>query len=83
MKSIGIVREIDQLGRIVIPKELRRVYDIKEGEHMEILTDGDTIILRKFSHSCAFCNDSDELVSYKGKFICQSCLDKLNKRSKD
>ncbi len=82
MKSIGIVREIDQLGRIVIPKELRKVYDIAEGEHMEILTEGDAIILRKFNRSCVFCGEGDDLVNYKGKFVCRSCLGKLNDKSR-
>ena len=77
MKSTGIVRSIDQLGRIVIPSELRKVMDIAQDDRLEIFVDGQKIILRKFEYSCVFCDDSEDLVSYKGKMICPDCAKKL------
>ena len=77
MKSTGIVRSIDQLGRIVIPSELRKVMDISPDDKLEIFVDGQKIILRKFEYSCIFCNESEDLVSYKSKMVCPSCLKKL------
>ncbi len=80
MKATGIVRQIDSLGRIVIPKELRRVMKITdEKDSMEIFTEGDTIILKKYEPCCMFCNEADDLVEFKGHSICKSCLNELNK----
>lgn len=74
MKSTGIVRPIDSLGRIVIPKELRATLDIQEKDPVEIFTEGDTIILRKHTPSCIFCGNSKSLTIYKEKSICSDCL---------
>ena len=80
MKATGIVRQIDSLGRIVIPKELRRVMRITdEKDAMEIFTEGDTIILKKYEPCCMFCNEADDLVEFKGHSICKACLSELNK----
>lgn len=80
MKATGIVRQIDSLGRIVIPKELRRVMKITdEKDAMEIFTEGDTIILKKYEPCCMFCNEADDLVEFKGHSICKVCLSELNK----
>ena len=80
MKSTGIVRKIDGLGRLVLPIELRRTFNIDENGAVEIYTDDDMIILKKFQRSCLFCGESDNLVDYKGKNVCASCLEELNKR---
>ncbi|NLZ46913.1 MAG: AbrB/MazE/SpoVT family DNA-binding domain-containing protein [Clostridiales bacterium] len=80
MKSTGIVRKIDELGRIVLPIELRRNFDIKIKDSIEIYTDDDMIVLKKFQRSCAFCRDGEDLVEYKGKNICTSCLNELKKK---
>lgn len=77
MKSTGIVRKVDELGRIVVPMELRKTLDIKEKDPIEIFTEGDNIILRKFSDSCIFCGSDDDAVRYEGKIVCKKCLDKL------
>lgn len=77
MKSTGIVRKVDELGRIVVPMELRKTMDIKEKDPIEIFTDGDTIVLRKFTDSCVFCGDTESAVRFEGKLICKSCLDKI------
>ena len=74
MKSTGIVRKVDELGRIVLPIELRRVLDISEHDEMEIFIENDQIILRKFENSCVFCASAQNLVQYKGKYICNKCI---------
>ena len=77
MKSTGIVRRIDGLGRVVLPIELRRVFDLDIGDSVEIYTEEDKIILRKFQRSCVFCGSSEDLVEHKGKTICSKCLEEL------
>ncbi len=77
MKSTGIVRKVDELGRIVVPMELRKTMDIKEKDPIEIFTEGDNIILRKFTDACIFCGGSDNAIRYEGKIVCKKCLDKL------
>lgn len=81
MKSTGIVRKMDRLGRIVIPKELRRVMKIEEDvDAMEIFTEGNTVILKKYEPSCVFCNESDpSIVMYKGHNVCRKCILELEK----
>ena len=74
MKSTGIVRKVDELGRIVLPIELRRTLDIAEKDALEIYVDGSTIVLKKFRPSCVFCDSSRDLVTYKDKNICPRCL---------
>lgn len=77
MKSTGIVRKVDELGRIVLPIELRRTLDISERDALEIYVDGSSIILRKYQPSCIFCGNAKNVVSYKNKNICPSCLKQL------
>ena len=77
MKATGIVRNIDELGRIVIPKELRRKMDMPEGSSVEIFTENGMICLRKFYKGCHFCGMNDGVVEFKEKLICKSCLDEL------
>lgn len=77
MKSLGIVRKVDELGRIVLPIELRRKFDIDIKDPLEIYTEGDSIILKKYEPSCIFCQSADNVVSYKGKNVCPECIEKL------
>lgn len=77
MKSTGIVRKLDELGRVVIPKEIRNKLDIEEKDPIEIYLDGTSIILRKFETGCIFCNNSKDLVSFKDKLVCKKCLSKI------
>lgn len=77
MKSTGIVRNIDELGRIVIPKEIRKINDLSEGEAIEIFVDGNSIILKKYSKNCIFCGCKKEIVEYKDKSICKKCLSEI------
>lgn len=73
-KSTGIVRKIDELGRIVLPVELRRTLDIKEKDDVEIYVDGSSIVLKKYRPSCVFCNGVKNVVKFKGKNVCPRCL---------
>ena len=77
MKATGIVRKLDQLGRIVIPKELRNTFDLSEGDPIEIYVENSDIILRKYQPACIFCNDATDVQQFQGKNICASCLEKL------
>lgn len=79
MKSTGIVRRVDELGRIVLPIELRRNFDIGIKDALEIYVDQDAIILKKFSHSCVFCSSCSDIVDFKGKSICADCYAQLKK----
>ena len=78
MKATGIVRRIDDLGRIVIPKEIRRTMQIREGDSLEIYVDGDRVILKKHETECIFCGANKDLSEYKGKSICASCIRNLS-----
>ncbi len=77
MKSIGVVRHIDRLGRIVLPMELRKVFGIKQDDPLEIYVDEDKIILKQYKPACIFCGNAKEMVSYKGQNICKKCLEEL------
>ncbi len=79
MKNIGIVRKVDELGRIVIPKELRRTLNLEEGDGLEIYTEGEEIILKKYAPDCIFCGEAKEVINFKGKNICKICLKELGK----
>lgn len=74
MKSTGIVRKVDELGRIVIPKELRRTLNIEEGDPLEIFVDGEEVILRKYEPGCIFCGNVKYVVEFKGKKVCTNCI---------
>lgn len=80
MKATGIVRKVDELGRIVLPIELRRTLDIAERDPLEIYVDGSSIILTKYQPACVFCGDSTDISAFKGKNICAACLKELNTR---
>ena len=77
MKSTGIVRSTDYLGRIVIPKELRNVLDISEKDCLEIFTEGEQIILQKYQPACILCGEAKDVINYKGKNICKCCMEDI------
>ncbi|MHC1719132.1 MAG: AbrB/MazE/SpoVT family DNA-binding domain-containing protein [Clostridiaceae bacterium] len=77
MKSTGIVRKMDPLGRIVLPIELRRALEITDNDAMEIFTEGDQIILKKYAPACIFCGNARNVTNYKGKNICDNCMEEL------
>ena len=74
MTSTGIIRKVDDLGRIVLPIELRRMLDIAERDELEIFMEGDRIVLQKYEPSCIFCGSSEGLVTHRGKNVCQDCV---------
>lgn len=80
MKSTGIVRKVDELGRIVLPIELRRTLGIKEKDRIEIFVDGESIILRKYQPACIFCDNAKDIINYKGKNICPDCIRAMNEK---
>lgn len=77
MKETGIVRRIDELGRIVLPAELRRTLDIGEKDQMEIFVEGHSIVLRKYRPACVFCGSGKEIATFRGKSLCAKCLKEL------
>ena len=77
MKSTGIVRKVDELGRIVLPIEIRRTLDIEEKDALEIYVEGSSVILKKYKPSCIFCDTTKDIVVFKGKNICPKCLKEL------
>lgn len=79
MKSIGMVRPIDEMGRIVLPKELRKQFNIQDGvDSVEVFVDDDRIVLKKYAPSCIFCGNVENSIEYKGQRICPDCVRKLN-----
>jgi len=79
MKSTGIVRRVDELGRVVLPIELRRNLDIAEKDALKIYVDGNMIVLKKYEPACIFCGDAKDVFIYKGKNICPACAAELKK----
>lgn len=77
MKATGIVRKVDELGRVVLPIELRRTLGINIKDPVEIYVDGDSIILKKYQPACIFCDSADNVIEYKGKNICKKCMEAL------
>lgn len=77
MKDTGIVRNIDEMGRLVLPREMRRKMDINRGDEIEFYTDGDTIVLKKYQPNCCFCGSEASLVTFKDKTVCASCIAEL------
>lgn len=79
MKSTGIVRKVDELGRIVLPIELRRTLDISVKDTMEIYVEGNTVVLKKHQPDCIFCGDTRDVTTFHGKNVCASCLKELRR----
>jgi len=79
MKSTGIVRKIDELGRIVLPIEIRSTMGIESRDPIEIFTDNDKIILKKYQPSCIFCGNADNVTLFGGKLICRDCMSQIKK----
>lgn len=83
MKSTGIVRRVDELGRVVIPIELRNKFGIYEKDPIEIFVDGSSIVLKKYEPNCIFCGSTKKLVTYNDKLVCCKCAEKLSKLSEN
>lgn len=82
MKSTGVVRKIDELGRIVLPSEIRKVFGIREGDELDISVEGERVILQKRTDLCLFCGADESLVDYKGRKVCESCAGELGQLGK-
>jgi transcriptional pleiotropic regulator of transition state genes len=74
MKATGIVRKVDELGRVVLPIELRRTLGIDVKDPLEIFIDGERIILKRYEPACAFCGSADSIKYFKGKNVCKECV---------
>ena len=79
MKSTGIIRQVDELGRFVLPVEIRRALGINLKDSLEISVDGDRVVLRKYEPACLFCGNTEENILFSGKRLCRKCLDQLKK----
>lgn len=77
MKSTGMVRNIDALGRMVLPIEVRKVMDMQNGDALEYYTNGDSIVLRKYMPGCVFCGEVTKVVEHHDKKVCKKCLKEL------
>ncbi|MDP9493796.1 MAG: AbrB/MazE/SpoVT family DNA-binding domain-containing protein [Actinomycetota bacterium] len=77
MMETGIARKIDDLGRIVIPAETRRLFNIREGDHLFISVEGGSIVLRKMTDTCTFCGSETRITQFKGRGVCSSCRSQL------
>ncbi|MFB6363181.1 AbrB/MazE/SpoVT family DNA-binding domain-containing protein [Paenibacillus elgii] len=78
MKPAGVVRKVDQLGRIVLPKSLRKRYQMNEGDPVEILVSGDHIILERYRPRCVFCGSMEQVTDFKERHICGECLGEMH-----
>ena len=80
MKAVGCVRQIDKLGRLVIPSYIRKSLDLEKGiDFVEFFTDGDSIIIKKYRPACVFCKSDEKLTTFKEQMICETCLEELKK----
>lgn len=80
MKSTGIIRKLDELGRVVLPIEIRRTFNLAEKDAVEIFVEDDRIILKKHQPNCLLCGEDKNLIEFKGKLICKSCAKNLSKK---
>ncbi|MBS3943188.1 MAG: AbrB/MazE/SpoVT family DNA-binding domain-containing protein [Dethiobacter sp.] len=77
LKSTGIVRKVDELGRVVIPIELRRTLGIEVKDALEIYVDGEKIILKKYEPACIFCGNADNVKHYNNRIVCRECINQM------
>lgn len=78
MKETGIIRGLDNMGRVVIPKEIRKILDMTEGiDEFEIYMQDDCIVLKKHKPTCVFCNSAEDCIEFENQTVCKGCIDKL------
>lgn len=80
MKATGVTRRVDELGRIVLPVELRRTLDVNIKDSLEIYVEDDKIILKKYNPACIFCGEANDIVQYEGKNLCRDCIERIKTR---
>ena len=83
MKSTGIIRRMDELGRVVVPIEIRNQFNIAEKDPIEIYVEGEKIVLKKFQPNCIFCGNTKNLLTYNDKLICENCSKKIGNLNQD
>ena len=83
IKSTGIIRRVDELGRIVIPMSIRQTLGLNERDPVEIFMDGERIILQKHQSSCIFCGSTEDLIAYESKNVCAACREALRRNNCD
>lgn len=84
MKSTGIIRGLDNMGRVVIPKEIRKFLDMTEGvDEFEIYMQDDCIVLKKHKPSCIFCADDENCIQFENQIVCKACIEKLQILKRD
>ncbi len=81
VKATGIVRKVDDVGRIVVPVELRRVLDIENGDAVQFFVDGETVVLRRYDAGCVFCGRTEHVQEFGGRKVCASCMAAMPRRS--
>lgn len=79
MRPAECLCKIDKLGRMVLPKIIREKYELNEGDSLEIFTENDKIIMKKYQPSCIFCGEADDLFTYKNKIVCKNCIKDMQK----
>ncbi|HAN21368.1 MAG: AbrB family transcriptional regulator [Clostridiales bacterium GWF2_36_10] len=82
MKSTGIVRRVDEFGRISLPVEMRKTMGLEEKSPVEFFVDGNTIVIKKYSPSCVFCGETETVVEYLGRLVCTNCIKTLSELQK-
>lgn len=80
MKATGIVKKIDDLGRVFLPIELRRTLNIDIKDPVQIFVEGDLIILKKYEPACVFCGEANDVENFRGKNVCKSCAKELGRK---
>jgi transcriptional pleiotropic regulator of transition state genes len=83
LKATGIVRKVDELGRIVLPIELRRTLGIDVKDPLEIFIDGEHVILKRYEPACTFCSNAGNIKHFQGKNVCTECIDKIYNNAKE
>ena len=81
MKATGIIRRIDELGRVTLPVELRRSLDLKLHDSVEIYVEGDGIVLKKYTPRCIFCGGDASLIEFRGKNVCRKCARDMGEKA--
>jgi AbrB family transcriptional regulator, transcriptional pleiotropic regulator of transition state genes len=81
VKRTGVARKVDQLGRVVLPAEVRRQFGIRPGDMIEIAVDSDAILLSKVEDRCVFCAGFTDLIEFSGKLVCPGCVTRLASES--
>ncbi|MBO5364963.1 MAG: AbrB/MazE/SpoVT family DNA-binding domain-containing protein [Clostridia bacterium] len=81
MKATGIVRKLDELGRLVLPKELRKTLQIQNGDPVEIYVEEDRVILRKYQPVCIFCGSAEDLIDFEEKKVCKACIEVMKEEA--